>query len=209
MAVKNIIFDLGGVFLDIDYKRTRDTFIKNGIANIDDYYQQSHVSPIFGALERGLVEPEEFYEGLRKESGVDISNQHIEEAWNAMLADFRPGALAILKPLKAEYKIYLLSNTNSIHFNHFLKKHLELTGIPFGDQFHQAYYSHLIKQRKPDPESYLYITKENGLLPEETLFVDDTFKNIEGAEAVHMQTLWLEPGMQLEQALPEYLKAVG
>jgi HAD superfamily hydrolase (TIGR01509 family) len=206
MAVKNIIFDLGGVFLDIDYQRTRNAFIQNGVVNFDDFYQQSHVSPIFGALERGLVEPDEFYEGFRKESGVNLSDEQIMDSWNAMLADFRPNALAILQPLKLNYKTYLLSNTNSIHFSHFLKAHLELTGAPFDEQFHHAYYSHLIKQRKPDAASYLYITEQNGLLPEETLFIDDTYKNIEGAKAVNMQTLWLEPGMKLEEELPQYLK---
>lgn len=209
MAVKNIIFDLGGVFLDIDYNKTRDGFIQNGLTNFDDYYQQSYVSPIFGALERGTIEPADFYEGLRKETGLTISNQQIENSWNAMLGDFRPAALAILQPLKSNYKTFLLSNTNAIHFNHFLKAHLELTGIPFGNQFHQAYYSHLIKERKPDAASYLYITKENGLLPEEILFIDDTYKNIVGAKAVNMQTLWLEPGMKLEEALPEYLNAAS
>ena len=175
------------------------------VHNFDDYYQQSYSSPVFAALEKGLLQPIDFFDGFRQETGLALSNQQIETAWNAMLGHFRPQSLAILPALKLQYRTYLFSNTNSIHYQYFVQYCQTSTGLLLNQQFHKAYYSHLFGQRKPDAASYQFILEENGLLPSETLFIDDTLKNIEGAKAVGLQTLWLQANQMVEVELPKYL----
>ncbi len=207
MAIKNIILDLGGVLLNIDFSKTRDALVQYGVTDFDEYYQQAYSSPLFADLERGLLSPDEFYDGFRHATGTTAINAQLEEAWNALLIGFRKKSIAILPSLKQRHNLYLLSNTNAIHYNTFTGMfETQIGGGHFNDLFHKAYYSHLIQQVKPSPSSYLFVTKENNLQPEETLFVDDTFKNIDGAQAVGMQTLWLQKGMLLEEALPALLK---
>ncbi len=208
MAIKSIILDLGGVLLDIDFSKTRDALVQYGVANFDEYYQQAYSSPLFADLEKGSITPGQFYDGFRSATGTIAANAQLEEAWNALLIGFRTNSIALLSSLKQQYNLYLLSNTNAIHYNTFTGMfEKQIGGVHFNDLFHKAYYSHLIKQSKPAPSSYLFITKENNVDPGETLFVDDTLRNIEGAQAVGMQTLWLQNGMLLEEALPALLKA--
>lgn len=206
MAVKNIIFDLGGVFIDIDYHKTREAFEGLGVKHFDSYYHQSHSNALFTDLEKGLITDEEFYEQLRNDTGIALSDEQIKEAWNALLGGFRTDSVAAVPRLKEQYNVYLLSNTNAIHYHAFMKIYeQQFGGEDFNRHFHQAYYSHLIKQRKPDAASYLYITDVHQLDPAETIFVDDTLKNIEGAQAVGMPVLWLQPGMLIEEELPRIL----
>jgi putative hydrolase of the HAD superfamily len=113
--------------------------------------------------------------------------------------DFRIESLAALKRLRGKYKIFLLSNTNSIHYTQFSK--IFKTTIdekPFNSLFDKAYYSHEIGLRKPDAEAFEYVLNENNLKPEETLFIDDSIQNIEGARRVGMPTIHLENGMKIE-----------
>ena len=204
MAIKNIIFDLGGVFLDINYQKTKQAFIDLGIANFDDFYQQSFSNPLFSELERGVIDAGKFYENFRETTGSNASDAEIENAWNAMLGSFRLKSVAILPELKKKYKIYLLSNTNAIHHQSFSKTYRDQTGNDdFDNHFHKAYYSHVMNERKPDAASYEYILKENGLKKEETLFVDDTPKNIDGAIAAGIRVLHLQDGTQLEDAIKD------
>ncbi|HMP92902.1 MAG TPA: HAD family phosphatase, partial [Phnomibacter sp.] len=158
------------------------------------------------ALETGKIAPPDFYEQLRAQTGLALSNQTIEQAWNAMLGKFRPASIASVAPLRGRYRVYLLSNTNQIHYNCFLQAYQQqIGGNPFNGLFDTAYYSHHMGLRKPDAEAYQHILDTEGLLAAETLFIDDTPKNIAGAKAVGLQTGWLQPGMQLEDSLPLWL----
>lgn len=204
--IKNIIFDLGGVLLDIDFNKTREAFIRSGVGNFDDYFQQSHSNPLFADLEKGLITPAEFYDLFRSGTGLAITDAEIIANWNALLGSYRPSSLSMLITLKEKYRLFLFSNTNLIHYEAFVSIfEAQFAEQKFHAYFEKAYYSHEMNYRKPDPASFLFITTENNLLPEETLFIDDTFKNIEGAKAAGLQTLWLENGMLIEEALPSAL----
>jgi len=204
--IKNIIFDLGGVLLDIDFSKTRNAFIESGVLNFDDYFHQSHSDPLFTDLEKGLITPAKFYEVFRVETGLSLSDETIQSNWNALLGTFRNNSLAMLKSLKKNYKLFLFSNTNLIHFVSFIDAfEKQFTGEVFHEYFEKAYYSHEMNYRKPDIESFQFIIKENNLVPAETLFVDDTLINIKGAEAAGLQTLWLNNGQLIEEALPPIL----
>lgn len=206
MAIRNIIFDLGGVLLDISFPRTRDAFIAAGIPDFDSYYQQSYSNPLFAGLETGTITPSEFYEKFRQETGINLSDEAIRTSWNLLLGDFRNPAMEYLRSLKPVYKLFLFSNTNLIHYEAFIKSFEEKFGdIDFNQYFDKAYYSHEVNIRKPHAEAFLHILRENDLVAEETLFVDDTYVNIEGAEKAGLRTLWLQPGMFIETTLPEIL----
>jgi len=207
--IKNIIFDLGGVLLDIDFKKTRDAFTASGIVDFDAYFQQSFSNPLFVHLETGLVEPIDFFGQFRKDAGVQIADEIIIENWNALLGDFRKTSLIYIAALKRDYRVFLFSNTNIIHYEAFMKLFDQQIGKGhFHEFFEKAYYSHEMKLRKPEVESFQFILEENNLRGSETLFVDDTLKNIDGAKAAGLQTLWLQNGMKIEEVLPDRLKEV-
>ncbi len=203
-TIKNIIFDLGGVFLDVDYQKTKQAFVDLGIPNFDDFYQQSFSTPLFNLLEKGVISPETFYNHFREATGTLLTNLEIETAWNAMLGSFRKSSIAILPQLKQRYNIYLLSNTNAIHYKAFCEIYMqEYNNANFNEHFNKAYYSHLYHERKPDLAAYEVILAENNLLKQETLFVDDTMKNIEGASNAGLSVLFLEKTDLLEDVLKE------
>jgi putative hydrolase of the HAD superfamily len=189
--IKNIIFDLGGIFLNIDFSKTEKAFREIGVTQFSDFYTQHHASDIFELLETGKITPEEFHHAFVHETGVNITYEQLKNAWTALLLDFPIERVHLLKEIGKYYNTFLLSNTNKIHYDIFIQSFYEQTGEDFNKYFIKAYYSHEIGLRKPYPESYLCILNEQNIKPQETLFIDDTPKNIEGAKQVGLQTLHL------------------
>jgi len=197
--IKAIIFDFGGVILNIDFGKTSRAFQELGVKGFDDMYSQKNANPLFQHLEVGKLNEEEFYDAFRKATNVKITNQEIKFAWNALLLNYRNEALHTLKIIKDKYRLYLLSNTNIIHQQTFNKIYTEEIGEgSLNDYFDKIYYSHEMSYRKPDKEAYEYVLKENNLSPSETLFIDDSIQNIDGARAVGLQTILLKDGMGIE-----------
>ena len=193
-TVKNIIFDLGGVFMNLDYQKMEQAFIDLGIVNFSELFTQHHSSPLFEDLETGKITNKDFYDQLRKISGVNISDAAIKDAWNAILLDFPKERLDWLSEIKKKYKIYLFSNTNQIHYDAFIETFRKQTGIEdFNQYFIKAYYSQTLGLRKPYAAAYQKVLDEQNIIASETLFIDDTLKNIEGAKAVGLQTIHLAP----------------
>ena len=191
---KNIIFDLGGIFIDINYPKTEQAFIELGVKNFSDLYNQHHANPLFENLETGKITPDEFYKEFRKATIATLTNEQIIKAWNAMLGNFAHEKLGWLQKIKSQYNIYLFSNTNLIHYNCFQQIFSSTTSYKnFDDFFIHAYYSHSLGMRKPYPESYIQILEKENLVAAETLFIDDTPKNIEGARQAGLQTILLIP----------------
>jgi len=191
--IKNIIFDLGGVFLEVDYFKTQDAFIDLGVTHFNQLYTQQHASPLFELLETGKITPEAFYEQLRQVSGINLSDEQIRSAWCAMLGKFYVDALEWLGGIGGRFNIYLFSNTNKIHEDAFKIILKEQTGFnSLSHYFIKDYYSHTMGLRKPYVESYQYILKEQNLNPEETMFIDDSIKNVEGAISAGLHGLFLE-----------------
>lgn len=197
-SVKNILFDLGGVFLDINYRLTEKAFIDLGISDFDQRFNQQFSNTLFEELETGKIEPEIFYNRFRQETGAELSNESIEKAWNALLLDFPAERLEWLEEMGKKYPVYLYSNTNIIHYQCFMKIfEQKFEGRNFNNYFRTAYYSHELGLRKPYPSSYMRIMELENLDPAETLFIDDTLKNITGAKEAGLQTLWLQPGISV------------
>ncbi len=190
--IKNIIFDLGGIFLEIHYQLTREAFINLGIKNFDELFTQHHANDLFEDLETGKISANEFYSRFRKEANINLTDEQIKTAWNALLGHFPEERLEWLKKIKNKYNVYLFSNTNQIHYDAFMKIYEASAGkADFNSHFIKAYYSQNMGLRKPYAQSFQYILNEQNLKVEETLFIDDTIKNIEAAHALGMQTIHL------------------
>ena len=201
--VKNIIFDLGGVLINLNYQLTRKAFEELGVQDFDAFYTQHAANPLFENLEVGAIEPEAFYEALREATGLTLSNDQLETAWNAMLLDFPVERLQWLDQIKNKYNIYLFSNTNAIHYKAFTSIYAQtapLIGLntDFNHFFKTAYYSHTLGQRKPELAAFEAVIQDAKLDPAQTLFIDDTISNIEGAQKAGLQTIFLSGGLTVQ-----------
>lgn len=191
--IRNIIFDLGGIFMEIDYMLTEEAFIRLGVTNFHELYTQHHANPLFENLETGKISPHQFYNEIRSVTGLPLTDTQVRDAWNAMLITFEPAKFDWLQAIKEKYRIYLFSNTNQIHYDCFQQIFRQVTGHNnFDDYFIKAYYSHEVGLRKPYPAAFEEVMKREGLVAAETLFIDDTPKNIEGAKAAGLQTILLQ-----------------
>ena len=198
-ATKNIIFDLGGVLLDIDLKKSISAFEKLGIENFEEMFSQFRADELFGKLETGMLNEHEFYSAIKKRTKVNITDREITNAWNALILDFRTESLDFLGKIAAKYGLYLLSNTNSIHLKYFQRLFTKQTGKPLlDDYFTKAWYSHKLGLRKPEAAVFKFVLQEENLIAAETLFIDDTLINIETAQSMGFKTHHLKPAERIE-----------
>ena len=194
-SIKNIIFDFGGVILNIDYTLTEIAFAKLGLKDFAGIYSQAAQKELFDDFEKGLVTPAYFRSEVKKYITQDVSDVQIDEAWNAMLLDLPEERVHLLDKLKSTHRVFLLSNTNDIHFTAFSSymKNKFKRDI-FAEAFEKYYVSHKVKMRKPDAEIFEFVVRENNLKKEETIFIDDSIQHIEGARKAGLNTLFLEKG---------------
>lgn len=197
--VENIIFDLGGVLLDIDHNLTRAAFERLGVTNFDEMYSQANADHLFQNLETGKISEEYFYKEFNNRTGINLPVSEIETAWNAMLLSFREKSLEYLNRLRNHYKIFLLSNTNLIHLKSFHKIYNQKKREKLFDAyFDQAFYSCHIGLRKPGLDCYEWVLNEVKINPGKTLFIDDSAQNIEGAKQAGLQTILLKQDEKIE-----------
>jgi glucose-1-phosphatase len=208
-SIKNIIFDLGGVLINIDYHKTIDAFKALGIVDFDKMYSQTTANLLFENLETGKITEEEFYTAIKQTTAAPISSHQIQTAWNAILQEFRPQSIAYLKTLSINYNLYLLSNTNSIHqtaFNNLFAT--TFNGKHLNTYFKKAYYSHQINLRKPNKNSYEFVLANANLIAKETLFIDDSKINMPAANELGIRTHLLLPNETIEEILPHLLNSL-
>ena len=188
--IKSIIFDLGAVLLNISYQKTIEEFDKLGIKNSSTFYSKKLQTNIFNLLETGEISESDFIKEIQKHC-TESTNTQILYAWNAMLLDLPLHRVELLKQLKKDFNLYLLSNTNSIHITEFENKIGSKQYKQFYQLFDKVYYSHKIGKRKPNAEAFLLIIEENNLITEEVLFIDDSPQHIEGAKKLGIKTYHL------------------
>jgi putative hydrolase of the HAD superfamily len=186
-----IIFDLGGVVMDIDHKREADRFAELGIKDYLSIFSPTNMNEFFQRQEIGEILEDKFYDGFRELTATSLSDKNIEEAWNLILTDFKPERMAFLDELSKNYPVYLFSNTNDIHTKRFKEMCLEQFGRPLSSFFTEVYYSQEVGMRKPNPEAFKKVLELAGLEAETTIFVDDVEANIEGAKAAGLQAVHL------------------
>ena len=202
-SVKNIIFDFGGVILNIDYKLTETAFARLGLKDFDTIYSQATQIELFDVFEKGLMSAAEFRKEIRKFIGTATDDQ-IDMAWNSMLLDLPEERIKLLDKLKTTYRTFLLSNTNEIHFSAFSSYMKDkFKRDIFSEAFEKAYVSHKVNMRKPDAEIFEFVVQENSLQKEETLFIDDSIQHIQAAKKVGLHTLFLEKGKTIVDVFGE------
>jgi len=197
-GIKNIIFDLGGVIINLSVERTHQAFASLSGLSLAQVDQIVHQGAFFHEYESGKINDADFRDQLRRELKISTSDQEIDQAWNAMLLDIPLKRIQLLEKLKKEFNVFLLSNTNNIHLQCFNKQVQQLTGLESIDHyFHRAYYSHLVKMRKPDAEIYEHVLQSSNLVPQETIFLDDNKDNLTGANQVGIQTYHVQQPDQI------------
>lgn len=198
-GIKHIIFDLGGVLLNIDYSLTEQAFRQLGFEDFGGLFSQLKQESLFDDLETGNITAITFCERLRAVSGKEISNVDILAAWNAMLLDLPLRRLQLLQQLQLHYDLVLLSNTNAIHEEAFNEITRKAHGIFISHFFDKVYFSHRVGMRKPNRDIFERILQENNFDAAHTLFIDDSPQHIVTAKALGIQTIFLEKGMTIEE----------
>ena len=206
--IKSIIFDLGGVILNLNYSKTEDEFKKIGVLNFKEFYSQKKQTLLFDDFEKGKIKPEEFISSFKESENLKIKEIDFINAWNAMLLEIPIEKLQFIDDLKKDYKIILLSNTNEIHIKKFeddLKKNNMLE--QFYKCFDKIYYSSRIGKRKPEENCFNQVLEENGLIAENTLFIDDSIQHIEGAKKAGIKTFHLEKNKSILDLVPDIIQS--
>lgn len=191
--IKNIIFDLGGVLLNIDYSKTEDAFKELGIDNFDAIYSQAQQSDLFDRFESGKITEQYFFEELKKHVPDEVSIMQLKTAWNSMLLDFPTERLNLLKEVTKNYRTFLFSNTNETHINEFENIIQIQHGLSNLDPlFEKVYFSNKVQIRKPNGEAFEFVLQQNSLNLEETIFFDDSLQHIKGAESIGLKSIFVQ-----------------
>ncbi len=199
-TLHNIIFDLGGVIFNLRHANTIEAFSRLSGLDQSQLVTRFSQSPLFDRYEMGGVSSQEFRDGIRSLLEINCSDREIDEAWNAMLLGIPEERVDLLKTLRTQKPIFLLSNTNEIHrtaiegifANSYGQEFENLSAL-----FEQAYFSYLMSDRKPNPSIFQRIIDEQNLDPSRTLFIDDTADYIEGAKKTGLQTIHLTHGLTI------------
>ena len=193
-SIKNLIFDLGGVIIDLSIDETLHSFAT--LAGVDQQAINKLYStaPEFLSYETGHLSDAEFRSFINLHCTTPVSDQSIDACWNGMLRGLPKIKLDLILSLKDKYNVYLLSNTNAIHLKYI--NEVMLPGIPgalpsLDDYFHRAYYSHIMGKRKPHADIFEEVLTQSGLKASETLFLDDNHDNIVGAGKVGIKTAFV------------------
>ena len=189
MPIKNILFDLGGVILDINVMATKEKFYNLGFPAKLLSYPENMETDIFYKYETGQLSTEAFRNEVRKFTGIQFNDEEFDDAWNAMILGIPKERTDLLIRLAQSYELFMLSNTSPLHVPIYEKMFEDVAGVSMPMVFNRRYYSHKIGFHKPDPEAYQYVLKETGILPRETLFLDDNIHNIKAAQELGFRAI--------------------
>ena len=194
--ISSIIFDLGGVILNLDMSKTMKAMSHIMGIQVTDFFSFASFDAIFYGYEKGTLSTSQFIDELYAKAVIKVSRDDIIDAWNAMLIDIPEARVQTLEALTKHYRLFLLSNTNELHVDYFEK--IVPCNRNFSDLFEKVYYSHIIGCRKPDERAFNIVLQENNLDVSSTLFVDDREDNIEAAKKLGFRTLHITEGLDIK-----------
>ncbi len=189
--IEAYLFDLGGVVIDIDPFKTIEAFSELGLTHLKEQINHGHHTGLFKKLEKGEITNAGFIDKIKKQLNGAIEEKHIVNAWNKMLIHLPAERIELLKQLKKDKPIYLLSNTNGIHRNYFTKMAKGHKTIE--ELFTRVYYSYQLGCSKPDAEPFEKVIELTGLKPGRTLFLDDSQANLDTAKKLGFKTVLVTP----------------
>jgi FMN phosphatase YigB (HAD superfamily) len=198
--IKNLMFDLGGVIMDIKRENCVSALIALGMADAEQMVGNYIQSGEFCQLENGDITPEEFRGKIREHIPHPVTDEEINDAFNAFLIGIPVARLKALRELRKTYKIYLLSNTNQIMFDSKIRECFRAEKLELEDYFDGVTVSYLAHCSKPSKEIFDYAIAKFGIKPEETLFFDDGQVNLDEAAALGFKTRLVPPGTEFMEA---------
>lgn len=206
MNRKALIFDMGGVLVDLDIEDCKRAFKEDlGFYRIDEIIDPCHQKGIYGDLEEGVISPDEFRKAVLAESRPGACPEDVDKAMWHILTGIEPYKVEMLKRLAQSYDLYMLSNNNAICLPRSRRIFAE-AGIPLEDIFRKCYFSFEMRALKPSEAFYKAVMEDIGTEPENMLFIDDSQKNVDGAVAAGLPAVYYEPGTDLEMLLDKVLE---
>jgi glucose-1-phosphatase len=178
---QNLIFDLGGVIINIEMSNTVLEFSRITGKSVEEISERIKALQIYYRYEVGELDDLSFRELIRGFIGSDVDDQTIDKAWNALLLDIPAERIQVLKKLKKSHKLFLLSNTNPIHFKEVENILRRTTGDSFYTLFDKLYLSYDIRLIKPEKEVYKYVLNDQNIKAADSVFIDDNLINVEAA----------------------------
>lgn len=207
--IKAIIFDMGGVLVDLDIEDCKKAFKERlGYYDIDEIIDACHQKGIYGDLEEGILSADDFRSIVLAGSRPDAVAEDVDEAMSHILVGIEPYKAEMLKRLSEKYELYMLSNNNPICVR-YSRKMFEDAGIPLDNIFRKCYFSYEMKALKPSETFYRNVVSDIGLPAEQMLFIDDSMKNVEGSMAAGLPAVFYQPGTDLEALLEDVLDREG
>ena len=205
-TIKAIIFDLGGVLVDLDIEDCKSSFKSLlGYYGIDDIIDPCHQKGIHGDLEEGKIPGDEFRRIVLQDSDPGALAENVDKAMWHILTGISPYKVEMLKRLSESYDLYLLSNNNPVCLPR-AKAIFEDAGIPLEKIFRKCFYSFEMKALKPSETFYKAVVREIGIPAEQMFFIDDSQKNVDGAIAAGLPAVYYEPGTYLEALINNVLE---
>lgn len=200
--IKNLLFDLGGVIMNLDRDRCVRAFEALGMRDADEFLGVYGQKGAFLALERGDIDADEFRREIRPLFDREVTDEEIDSAFNQFLTGIPQERLRALRQLRKRYGVYLLSNTNPIMMNGFIAEQFrQEEGMEMKDYFDGVVASYVAKCYKPDREIFDYACAKCGIKPEETLFFDDSQANVDAARALGFYAELVAPGTEFTEIL--------
>jgi putative hydrolase of the HAD superfamily len=200
-GIRNIIFDFGNVLLNIDPRLTQQAFADLGIRPEVDFWGSRSSAQLLINFEKGNIAPDEFRKGALNMLNDGITPDQVDQAWNALLLDFPSKRVDMLKQLRQHYRLYLLSNSNQIHYMHYTRAFEQKFGFPLDTLFEKMWFSHQLGRVKPDPQIFTFVLDDANLIPQQTLFIDDTLMHVEAARNLKINAWHLKPGDEVVDLL--------
>ena len=195
--VKALLFDLGGVIVDLDYKKTASAFENIGLKNAEKAYSQFNQTNLFNDFETGHISGEEFLAEVRKKITTQVSSSEITKAWNSMILGFQQAKLKEIIKLSEKVPCYLLSNTNEIHLSYIEQLLQEMGFKHFLNVFKSCYFSHQIRKRKPHKETFEWVLHQMNYDAQDVLFIEDSPQHIKGAKSAKLNTFYFKKDSNL------------
>lgn len=201
--IKNLLFDLGGVIMDIEKDRCVRAFADLGLPDAASYFGEYSQKGPFMLIEEGAVSVDDFHRELRHDIGRTVKDDEIDKAFCRFLIGIPARRLADLRRLREHYGVYLLSNTNIIMWNSKIKDEFTHEGLQREDYFDGIVTSFEARALKPDERIFRYAADTLGINPSETLFLDDSQRNLDAAATLGFHSLLVAPGSEFVDLLAE------
>ena len=199
--ITHIIFDFGAVIINIDYDTTIQAFKNLGIKNSEKLYSKKIQNKLFEQLEEGKISNQNFIDEIKSISDY-ATNDEIVEAWNMMLGNIPKKRIRLLESLSKNYKLILLSNTNSIHIERIIRDFGEKKWNSFKKLFCKFYLSHELGMRKPNEEIFVKVLSDNSIEAENALFIDDSPQHINAARKLKINCHHLKKSEEITDLFP-------